>query len=750
MAISYFMGSSPVWFFVDDAGLIAVGATMGTFEANNHAMEKAVYANPDGTGPYTNPVDLGVVGISPIYFANDSAYYLEIYDADGNILHTVDNYSPDNGNGNSTTINDAVNYLVNPQFQFNYATQTGTDIGTPALLPIAQAGWSFSKNGTQAVDTISFPLFALGDSIPEGTPVQYLHAVCSNSGINETYRYVQFFMPNVRIFEQQQVIATLASRSSSNSDIAVIITQFFGTGGSPSADVDTLLGDGITLTGTWADYSAAGTLATVVGKTLGTNGDDGVFFRILMPLNTTYHIDLTNMGFRLGSVVFPFPVDSFNLDRDLTMGSQIPVPDNGVAGTDIGSVLAVKQYGLQWQPIIPAGVPLPFLGSKASIPNGFTYCDGARYDTLGNFTDGTACQRLFNVIGITQGNGRDYMFCTTPDTATVMATMNAAGGVVTASANGTSSPAFTYAIQTAAVSTNYNLGKIFYNTTAPTNIWVWTNVNKTVSIPNSAAAWAVTPYAEASAVADGLYQIILSGSVISLNSKYGFVDGATVNYYFWYNYNSTGVDPAPASHTGVEILLTLTDTLYDVMLKTVAAMRGCQLTYITIGAASTITAGNYFTASATGVNIAPWYSKDATGTAPVLADTTTVEVPILTGDTAAQVTSKTILAINSRFFQVPDGRGMAIMGLPDGSGIDPGVVNRFNLTNPLISGDAMGTSQFDDVRSHLHGIPQNLDNAAGSGEQVYGIGDPNEFHSNITGQPRNVPLNFAAYWMISH
>ncbi len=748
MTISYLMGSSPVWFFVDNTGMIAVGATMGTFEADNHALQKAVYENSDGSGPYTNPVDLDVVGIAPIYFANDSAYYLEIYDADGNILHTVDDYSPDNGGGNSTTINDAINYLVNPQFQFNYGTQTGTDIGTSTPLPIAQAGWSFSKNGTQAVDTISFPLFALGDSVPEGTPVQYLHAVCSNSGINETYRYYQFFMPNVRIFEQQQVIGTLAARSSSNSVIAIIVTQFFGTGGSPSADVDNLLGDGITLTGTWANYSAAGTLASVVGKTLGTNGDDGVWFRVLAPLNTTYHLDLTNMAFRLGSVIFPFPVDSFNLDRDLTMGSQIPVPDNGISGKDIGSSLTVKEYGLEWTRVFAPGLMLPWVGSKSNIPSNFTYCDGARYDSTLTFSDGVDTAGLFNELGIRFGNGADYLFPIFLGGTAILNIMNNAAGAVAPIAGGTPAPSgFTY---TAKVTGNsgYNIGKVYYDAYSR-YVGIWTNINCAVYPSTSTTGIAITTYNASNTVTDGVY-IVNFDATSALNNQYWYFDAPTIKYYVWYDYISTGTDPAPMGFTGIKVSVDISDDVSDVMFKTVASIRGAQLTYVTASAGSVIVGGTYFTAAASGVNIAVWYSVDTVGTAPVLGGYTIIEVPILSTDSAITVASKTSAAVSTRFFQVPDGRGAFITGLPDGSGIDPGVANRFSLYNPINYGDSMGTYQFDSNRSHAHDITFGPGGGGPTGRLVPGDEIDGTSQTEIEGQARSTPYNFAAYWIIAH
>lgn len=758
MAISYLMGYNPVWFFVDESGQIATGATMGTFESTNHATPKAVYQNPDGTGPYPNPVPLNTKGAAPIYFSDSGdptdKYYLEVYDSDGNVLWTIDDYLPaeGGGGGGGTTINGYTNYLVNPQFRFNYGTQSGMDLGKDTPLPVAQGGWSIFKDGTGSNDTITFPLFSLSDNIPEGTPIQYFNWLNTSVSTNESFKFFQFFIPDVRSFSQNQVCIQIAGKSVTTSTVRLSVMQYFGTGGSPSTQVKTPLGSA-SLTSSWNTFIGSATLPSVGGKTLGTNGDDGVYAIVELVPNTAFNISLTNMQFKLGNTIVPFPVDSFNLDRDLTMGSQIPVPDNGVNGQDIGKALTVKQYGLEWNKTLPTGMMYFWPGLKTSIPSDSTYCDGSRQDRLGNFPDGAACQDLFDVIDVRWGNGYDYLWCNSNGT-NIIQVMNAAPKEVTAAANGTPSPGFTYDLRVAGIDDGYGLKHVYY-LQGGDYFAMWTQVNCVVTVPATVGLGTLAIYAPATSLSEGLYLISLSGAPSTFNNKYFTFQKPGTTYVVWINYNGTGTAPSVPSTTNIAVDVSTTDTLQDVILKIAATIRGAELTYITTVGASGLTSGSYFLMEASGQKIAVWYSIEGAGTAPVVTDYTAVRVDLTAADTNIDVATKTMNAVNTRYYQLPDGRGGVPMGLPDGSGIDPGVATRFSFTNPTISGDNVGTYQFDQNRDHDHSFSDGENYATenfapgglcdgGARDTLIGQSPP------FSGQARVTPYNFGGYWVISH
>ena len=66
--------------------------------------------------------------------------------------------------------------------------------------------------------------------------------------------------------------------------------------------------------------------------------------------------------------------------------------------------------------------------------------------------------------------------------------------------------------------------------------------------------------------------VTLSGTAASLNNKYFLFSSSSVNYYAWFNYNSTGADPVLAGKTAVPIAVAVAATLATVATNTAAAI----------------------------------------------------------------------------------------------------------------------------------------------------------------------------------
>ena len=86
----------------------------------------------------------------------------------------------------------------------------------------------------------------------------------------------------------------------------VLLSQNFGTGGSPSPSVATVMSTSIALTTSWQDFAYTVTLPSILGKTLGTNDDDSLVLVIEFPLNETYNIDIAQVQLEKGSVATTF------------------------------------------------------------------------------------------------------------------------------------------------------------------------------------------------------------------------------------------------------------------------------------------------------------------------------------------------------------------------------------------------------------------------------------------------------------
>ena len=93
------------------------------------------------------------------------------------------------------------------------------------------------------------------------------------------------------------------------------MNQLFGTGGSPSTETSVSLGT-FTVTSSWVKKSFTVTLASISGKTLGTNlGTDHLKLQILQPDgdggSAAWNLNISNIQFELGSVATDFEHRSY-------------------------------------------------------------------------------------------------------------------------------------------------------------------------------------------------------------------------------------------------------------------------------------------------------------------------------------------------------------------------------------------------------------------------------------------------------
>ena len=116
--------------------------------------------------------------------------------------------------------------------------------------------------------------------------------------------YNFFYQPieGVRRLSNKTVTVSLwATAASGAPKLGVTLTQSFGTGGSPSAQVP-LAGQSVTLSNTWTRYSVTFTLPSLAGKTLGTNGNDATQLEIWYSSGTNFTSRSGGVGVQSGNV----------------------------------------------------------------------------------------------------------------------------------------------------------------------------------------------------------------------------------------------------------------------------------------------------------------------------------------------------------------------------------------------------------------------------------------------------------------
>ncbi len=326
MTISYELAPNPKWYIADLVGRPLAGGSMYTYRSLNKTQKKFTYQDPAGIFPWTDPILFDENGSQgPIYWAIDSSdlqetYYIEVYDADGVLQWTQDNFLPTGGGGGTiiTTALDLENLITNNVMWRNIGTSISPLPVNLTVAPGAHAGFAqtanlaggdiqFVKNNTNAVDQITFTAFPLGTTPLTGdvTPVDYLRYQCSNAPAGETQKCFQFpITTNVQNLSNQDVTVTLwgfLPVAGGATDITLQWRQFFGDGAGASSDVLHII-QTVTLTTSWDKKVLHDTVPDVSGKVIGGCGNSALFLQVVMPFGAICDIGFTKPSVYLGSI----------------------------------------------------------------------------------------------------------------------------------------------------------------------------------------------------------------------------------------------------------------------------------------------------------------------------------------------------------------------------------------------------------------------------------------------------------------
>lgn len=122
--------------------------------------------------------------------------------------------------------------------------------------------------------TMSKQVFPIGDVLGTNSPTYYLRQTVSGQTLTSHLGNIQHRIEGVRSYEGQTItILGWARRSSGAGNIAVSFGQFFGTGGTPSTQVNGA-GNTVALGTSFAPFAVTIAVPSITGKTIGSNGND--------------------------------------------------------------------------------------------------------------------------------------------------------------------------------------------------------------------------------------------------------------------------------------------------------------------------------------------------------------------------------------------------------------------------------------------------------------------------------------------
>jgi hypothetical protein len=346
MTATYTLAPNPIWYIADKYGrplganpfankrIPLGGGYLVTLSSLNPQNIKLVYTDQAGQYPwsYVTVPNVGSQGVlfdengsqGPFYWefdpdVPDDTYYLEVYDSNGVLQWTVNNFFPSGGGGGVITeAVDLKNLIINgimwrnqfipspvPNFVKIAPSANAGFVGNTTSTPIwAGEDIVFLKSGGFATDSIEFNQFITGDQVfaPDVTPYEYLEYI-SNSTSGETFKLLQFpINSKVQTLSSQEVTVTIwAMVNSGANTLTLQWRQFYGDGGGSPDQIITI--GTCTLNNEWQKFSFVTTTPDAIGQTLGACGNDALFLQVLFPVDVACDISLTKASMYLGSII---------------------------------------------------------------------------------------------------------------------------------------------------------------------------------------------------------------------------------------------------------------------------------------------------------------------------------------------------------------------------------------------------------------------------------------------------------------
>ena len=717
-------------------------------------------------------------------------YACQVFNSGNQLQFTREAWPPLASNlapsGNSSTAVLNYNYIPNGQFlaNINTAAQISTTIAPNAVTQIAQGGWYFKEStGGTGVYTVSFiqesrPNFSSG---LQDAPY-YSASIVGTSG-TETVRDLVVQWPNVNTFSnsanptnQYNLSFSGASLNGITQTFAVYLISNYGSGG--STEVDTLLGN-VSVTNVTNSYSLFNLTVNMPNnsaKTVGANNYLAIAIR--MPVAST-SVKFTDFSLTFSATTrssFPVqtPADVNNqfFPTPASDGSSLYLP---LALTPNGYIFDNSEVGN----IVAKTTITEFTNSISTISNELL-CDGSQYAVAGYSPLGIPYARLFNKIFLAYnamaiwGNGANFVNALTyGDSAGELILCTNKIGSVTAPANGSTSPGFSYAKSggtggnTAGSTTRgfvafaNQSGEIYAKCTT-------LGTATTISLGTSSGITA----ADIINSSVGYYQFYLVVPVAttlsngaSVTAQYIEFSNTTTTYRLWFNVAGETA-PAAGGHTLVQVQLDSSMGSADVAAVVANTISAYQTNIIQCAAASSVAQSSWFTFFAGTNQYTVWYNKASGGTQPTVAGTVLYIPVALTGtETATQVAIFTQTAINSQYFAVPDLRGLFLRGYDPTSIWDNQLLERVSNALNIIEG-SIGTIEWSSFSSHTHVATStttltgmnataanqtNIASGSTTGSNNYASGNLLTATTNaVTGIYETRPVNSAVAWAIKY
>jgi hypothetical protein len=175
------------------------------------------------------------------------------------------------------------NKIINGDFSINQRKFTSTT--TEFVYGVDR----FFMRATGGTNTYSVETFTLGDApIAQFEGKNFVRLVSSGQSGTGDRTILRTYIESARTLANQTVTISFYARAASGTpNICPSIFISYGTGGSPSANIDWGLTTKKTISNSWVRYSFTGTMPSLSGKTFGTNNNDYIAVDIAVSAGST-------------------------------------------------------------------------------------------------------------------------------------------------------------------------------------------------------------------------------------------------------------------------------------------------------------------------------------------------------------------------------------------------------------------------------------------------------------------------------
>ena len=167
--------------------------------------------------------------------------------------------------------------------------------------------WDVVVSGTGTTTTTQ-QAFTLGQTDVPNEPKYYLR-IAKSSGVSGASGgdVLTQKVESVRTFAGQTATLSFYAKASESTTIDFFLKQHFGTGGSPSADVDQTP-TGVSVTTSWQKFTVTQAFPSISGKTIGSNNDDYLELIMRIDNGSNASVDFAQIQWEKGSVATDFEI----------------------------------------------------------------------------------------------------------------------------------------------------------------------------------------------------------------------------------------------------------------------------------------------------------------------------------------------------------------------------------------------------------------------------------------------------------